>query len=1302
MKPSIPRFRPVLSALLRLRPFLAILLTVASLSYLTPLAATAMIGQETLRLHAQRALISATGRNVVLEGPVRLTMFPWLGLKGGPVVLANSPGFGPQPLARIQSVTIGLNLWALARKKILVESIALREPSLQLVRDEQGRGNWLPPAAPFPGDEAPSGWKVESLPYGLQMANASLAYTDVLTGVDFTVRHLNLLTGPGKTFPFSFSCELTAKPLDVVAEIHAKGQASYGDTGEHLFVHGAEVTGALSRAPSQDAPLPELLAHFSAMMLFHGQGGALEVSNLLLEGLGARVTGQINIAGLYEEAPTLQGSLAASAQRNGPWMRLFGLSLPTALPDAPVLSAPASTDARTPVLQPLDIPQRIEAELEFGAAPQGWKLDAFTLHDGAGKLTAEASWFDQDLRFDITANDLNLDPWIPQGGGKLTILPVWPRPGWSVHGKASARDVRLAGQDVGELLLSAQGEHGALRLYPFTLRSSECLIALDLRLEPTPAGASFNGLASISPLPPDGPGQALASASAPLLQAAEARLTGEITTTGAAGMLQLRVDDLPPNWQPPQLPQTWVKALRTLGGLSAKGTLRAYAPNGLPDEAWSSWEATGLEFKTRYALVSGKMNGQKGKALVDLSADRLDLDRLSVLAGLFQEGPSGFSPWPLEGRIAVRRFSGWGHEFEDVVLAGQASPLAVHLSTVSALYSGGKISGGFDMEDKAGRRIANLSLTGSGVQASQLSSLLPAGPRLTGPLDGRLSLEASEILGNPLWRNVRAQADLQMGSGLLDFGPAPTKPGSGTVWPVSKAVLNLKLASHAPAQANENTREAALVDVTGNLRLETPGMVRLSQFDLRGQAGLDQVGHPLWYRQPQAEGSFSVVLPYAQPLRLATCQWKGRFEADLDRGGFSLADGEVYAAGIPVRLRLSGTPGQAGHPSQPTMSLSGMLTIPEFNPRDAASRLGLTIPSVANAKNLVRARLSTEIAGSFKDLHLNHILLELDDAQLTGQAIVANGKPRLDLALAVLDLDALFPSVDIPNPTHRPEQPIPMELLRDLNIDAKLQAGKLIKGKLVWGNTLLEASCSGGRFNYRQQASNFYGGLFTLDVKGDARGQDLKAQAAMRISGASGVELLKDLSGGSALTKGALDFELSVQGTGKSDKALVRSLVGTARFDLNNGAMVFRDTGAKTAHPAPSSASRPFIGERDIPQPPPTPVADATADGMPFGRMGAVFAIRQGVGTTSDFIFTGPALSAKGGGQVSLVDETILLNLMANVKDVGDLPVRISGPLYDPKLDIDKSGILADTIVNIVKGVVNIPANLLNQLRRLF
>jgi len=1235
---------------------------------------------------------------VLLEGPVRLTMFPWLGLRAGPVTVRNAPGFGPEPLAQVQSVTIGLNLWALTRKQILVESVTLGNPTLQLSRDAQGRENWLATIAPPPGEDPSPGWKVDSLPYGLRLANASLAYTDALTGARFSVSRLNLHTGSGKTFDFSLSCQVTASHLGATAEIHAKGRASYGPTGEHIFVHGAEVTGVLGRTPVQafteasaQAVQADPKAQFSATVLFHGQGGAVDISHLVVEGLGARVTGQVDIAGLYEDTPTLRGSLTASAERNGPWMGLLRLDAP----QGPALAPPPNRETLVPSLRAPAPPRRIEAELDFGAAPGGWKVDKFVLRDGPGKLTAEASWLNQDLRFEARASELDLDAWIPHGGAEVALPPGWPRPGWSVHGKVSARDVRLAGQDVGDLRLSAQGEHGALRLYPFTVRAAECVTSADLRLQPTPEGATFTAQASAALMPRSDTAQlppASAAASTPG-NTAEARLSGEITPAGATGALQLRLDDLPATWQPSQIPEAWAKTLRALGGLSAKCAFRAYAPQGRPDEAWNAWEATGLEVNTRQGLLSGSLSGKDGKVVVDLAADRLELDRLAALTSLGGGAPAVLFPWPLEGRVNVRRFAAWGQEFEDVVATGQVSAQAVKLSTVSAVLGGGKLSGGFSLEDKAGRRQASLTLAGSGLQGAPLSALLPSGPRLTGLLEGRVSLEASEGIGQPLWRNARAQADLQMGPGSVGFGPATAKPGAP--WPVNRAVLALKIVSRAPsAQGPEPPREAALADVTGSLRLETPGSIRQSQMELHGQAGLDASGRPLWYRQPQAEGSLSFIVPFAQPVRMASCQWKGKFETDLEKGSFSLSDVALNAAGLPARLRVSGNPGPGG-----VMTLAGMLDIPEFSPRDAANRLGLTVPPLAGPQTWRRARLSAELAGTPKDVRINRIAATLDDALLTGQAALTAGKTRLDLAVNVLDLDSLSPGEDIVEPAKRPEQAIPLDMLREGAVEVRLQAGKLIKSRLVWGNALLEANILGGRFSYRQQAEDFYRGKFLLDVQGDARGPELKTQATMRVSGTSGVELLKDLSGGSALTKGVLEFELNAASSGNTDKVLIRRLAGTARFDLMNGAMVFRDSNAKP-HQAAAPTSQILANDRDTVAPKPAPTA--AADATPFGRMGAAFVIRQGVGATKEFMLTGPAVSAKGPGTVSLVDETIALNLLASVKDVGELPVRIYGPLYDPKLDIDRSGILAETIVNIVKGVVNTPANLLHHLRRLF
>jgi len=1258
------------------RLVLAMSLAMAALAYVLPLAATRIIGQKVLRAHAQAALASALDHPVDIQGDVSLTMSPWFGLRTGPVTVANDPGFGPDPLLRAASVTIGLRLSSLALKKVVVNSIALASATLNLGRDEAGRENWRPVVRRE--QKLPKllqGWKVESLPTGLRLWNAQLSYTDRRTGVSLDVRRLTLDTSQTRPFDFSVSCEVTVNPWGVTGEVNAQGAGSYGGKeGGHVFVHSSQASGWMQLPPS--AGLPGGKVDFSGQVKVHGEAGAFEVAGMTLEGLGARITGQVNAGGLYEERPYLNLKLAATADRDGAWTRPLGLNLasPRAQTPPAVLAAPGR-EPEEPSLQPPPPPRNIEAELELAATPQGWLAKRVVLRDGRGRLEGSVKNIGGDLSFNIQAQGLDLTPWLT-----ANALPAFSAgPGLkSVLGRFSGADLRAGPLDIQDMEVNARGEQGALRLYPFTARTRQALLTSDIRIKPGPETYVFSGSSRIQGLPDE------TAAEGPPLTMAEANLDGAANAEGISGSLRLTIADFTTSWKPLWLSENARKAWSILGGGSAQASFK------LPSGKDFRWEMPDLAVKTGYSQVTGKASGGPDGASLDIQADRLDLDRLRQLAALFGDG-GGYAPWPVEAKVTAKHFSAPvsapGLDVNDLLVAMQASPEALKLSTFTGAALGGRFTGAMELDDRPGRKTVALSLAASAVQAAQLRAVLPEIPKMNGPLDCRLSLDGTTSAGVPVWQGLRGQADLQMGQGSVTFS---SEQEGSQPWAVSRASASLKFATKpVQPQPGERPREAATADVTGSVRLDSPGVVRVTQVELKGQAGLDAKGSPLWYRQPRAEGVHTLNPPFA-PGKTIRASWAGKFEADLEKGGFAFSGVELNLGGVPGRVSLSAQPGQAGP------VLSGSVDVPDFTPREAAQRLGFSLPAGAAPGAWRRARFSADIGGGFREVRFSRIQAGLDDIVVTGEAAINGPKTRLDLSVSALDLDRLAPTPKYPDPAKRPEDPIPLSELRELAMEGKVHIARMVKDHLVWENVLTEFATQGGRFQVHQSAPSFYGGPYQLDLTGDARGPELKARMELRLAGFSAPQLLRDLAGAENLTKGMADFQVSVDTHGATDRALKRNAAGAASFEVRDGKIALKESAGR-----PQQQQTPQAGgltiDRDAPPPPPPP-----SDGLPFKRLGATFSVREGLAVTRDFVLAGSTLSAKGDGWVSLDDERIDLNLTATVPDVGDVPVRISGALYDPKLDIDKSRIIGDTILNIFKGVINIPGSIINQFRRVF
>ena len=84
----------------------------------------------------------ATGRKLDIEGNVKLTLFPWIGLSINQVTLANAQGFGPSPFAKLQALDIKVELMPLLKQQFSVDKVRLQGLYLSLQQAKDGRNNW--------------------------------------------------------------------------------------------------------------------------------------------------------------------------------------------------------------------------------------------------------------------------------------------------------------------------------------------------------------------------------------------------------------------------------------------------------------------------------------------------------------------------------------------------------------------------------------------------------------------------------------------------------------------------------------------------------------------------------------------------------------------------------------------------------------------------------------------------------------------------------------------------------------------------------------------------------------------------------------------------------------------------------------------------------------------------------------------------------------------------------------------------------------------------------------------------------
>lgn len=83
-----------------------------------------------------------TGRSIQIVGDLDVSVFPWLGISTGRIVLSNAPNFSEQPFTVIGETDIKVKLLPLLSKKIEISTVILKGLELNLEKNQQGNNNW--------------------------------------------------------------------------------------------------------------------------------------------------------------------------------------------------------------------------------------------------------------------------------------------------------------------------------------------------------------------------------------------------------------------------------------------------------------------------------------------------------------------------------------------------------------------------------------------------------------------------------------------------------------------------------------------------------------------------------------------------------------------------------------------------------------------------------------------------------------------------------------------------------------------------------------------------------------------------------------------------------------------------------------------------------------------------------------------------------------------------------------------------------------------------------------------------------
>lgn len=406
-------------------------LLVALLVLVAVLGATAvllprLVDSDTLRSMLIVAARSHTGRELTVDGDIRVAVLPRPAVVLPRLALADADGFGPEPFASLDGARANLRLWPLLRGRLQVASVEVERPQLRLTVDAAGRSNWgdlLPepqaeatpaPASSEPGIAASLAGRVG---IGRMRVNGGdLLWTDRRSGRWARVRDLDVaISGldPGRPIPLTASATLeTGDPvrsvqLDLETDVQWSGEALWHARALKLdaIVAGAPLRGQLPFRLTGEAS-------------FDPAQSRLALQDLTLAGDPLSLAGDLTVA-QAGDGPVVGAQLRMQRLDVRALAQQMGVELATA--DAEVLrQISGSLELRA------DAGQVNLARMELAVDGSQWR--------GSARVRDFAQ---PAIRFELEGDSLDLDRY----------LPPTPASGSAKPGEASelaASDVAVA------------------------------------------------------------------------------------------------------------------------------------------------------------------------------------------------------------------------------------------------------------------------------------------------------------------------------------------------------------------------------------------------------------------------------------------------------------------------------------------------------------------------------------------------------------------------------------------------------------------------------------------------------------------------------------------------------------------------------------------------------------------------------------------------------------------------------------------------------------------------------------------
>lgn len=420
----------------------------------------------------------ATGRELVIEGDLKLSLFPWLAVEVGRTELGNAEGFGDEPFMRFDAARLSIRLLPLIlSRETSIGTASLEGLAVNLAVAADGRTNWDDFAAQdeeVEVDIAEEDVQAADIEIGsIVIRDANISYTDAQAGSAYAISDFDFESdgiGPGPPFGLESDFDFSVEPGDVSGHIGIRGTVTMSEGAKEITVEGFNVSGEIRGVTTE----PAEFNFDSRAMTIDTAAETVDPGEMDLTVFGIGMAANVKPFS-YAGTPQPEAELTVAQFSLKELMRALDIE-PPATADANALS-------------------RVAFKANAKVGENRIALDAMTLSLDDSTMTGDLSLpttEDGTIRFDLAVDQINLDGYMAPPVDTVSRdtapeddfeIPVDTIRTLNARGSFTIDRALLSGLEFTDLELGLNASGGKLRLNPLAAKLYDGTYSGDVRID---------------------------------------------------------------------------------------------------------------------------------------------------------------------------------------------------------------------------------------------------------------------------------------------------------------------------------------------------------------------------------------------------------------------------------------------------------------------------------------------------------------------------------------------------------------------------------------------------------------------------------------------------------------------------------------------------------------------------------------------------------------------------------------------------------------------------------------------------